>query len=180
MSSEPWILVDPTHKSPDTFKPIFMDPDGGSTTEPGDAMTFPSEDEAQESAAGRPDQWVPTPLGPYLPKDLIVITEPVAMSGNRMEPVFSIHYIRILNDEDFTELLQGTPLATFNRAHVVVQGEIESHSGQTGSVTIGSVEEAVRLAKAALADGGSEVRRAGFSPDTPIYRFRPGQPLSPA
>lgn len=180
MCGTPWILVDPIHKHPDTFKPIFMDPDGGSTTDPKGAKTFPSEDDAKKGAEGKPDQWVPRPLGPYLPKDLIVITEPVAMSGGKMQPIFSIHYIRILNDEDLAELLKGKPLANFNPAHVVLKGEIKSHSGQMGSVTIGSVAEAMRLAKAALADAGSEIRQAGFAPDTPIYRFMPGRPLLPA
>jgi len=177
MSGNQWILVDPIHKHPDTFKPIFMDPDGGSTTDPGDAKTFPSEDDAKKGAEGKLDQWVPRPIGRYLPKDLMVITEPLAMSGGRMPPVYSIHYIRILNEEDLAELLEGKLLGDFNPAHVVVRGEIKSHSGPSGSVTVGSVEEAVRLAKGALADTGSEVRQAGFAPNTPIYRFKLGQPL---
>ena len=180
MSGTPWILVDPIHKHPDTFKPIFMDPDGGSTTDPTDAKTFPGEDDAKKEAEAKPDQWVPRPLGPYLPKDLIVITEPVATSGGKMQPVFFVHCIRILNDGDLAELLKGKLLADFHPAHIVSKGEIKSHSGPMGSVTIGSFGEAVALAKAALSDAGSEVRRAGFAPDTPIYRFTPGRPLLPA
>ena len=44
---------------------------------------------------------------------------------------------------------------------------------------MGSVDEAVQVAKATLADAGSEPRGAGFTANTPIYHASPGQPLLP-
>jgi hypothetical protein len=82
-----------------------------------------------------------------------------------MKPVFFVHHIRTLNDDDQPELLKRKPLGDFNPAHVVIQGEIKSSPGQMGSVTMGSVEDAVKLA-----DAASEVWRVGFSLNTPIYQ----------
>jgi hypothetical protein len=64
---KPWILVDPIHKDPHTFKPIFMYPNGSTTTHPRDAKTFPSDDEAKQVSEGKPERWIPKPVRRYLP-----------------------------------------------------------------------------------------------------------------
>jgi len=68
MTKTPWILVDPIHTDPDTFKPIFMGPDGNSTTDPTAAKPFLDEDEAKKAAEGKPEGWVPKPFGDYWPE----------------------------------------------------------------------------------------------------------------
>lgn len=64
---KPWVLVDPIHTHPDTKEPLFRDPDGNSTTDPGNAEPFDSEEEAKQAAEGEPEGWVPRPLDDYWP-----------------------------------------------------------------------------------------------------------------
>lgn len=64
---KPWILVDPAHKHPDTFGPLFRGKDGKTVSEPDDADTFDTEDEAEEAAMDDPIKWVPKPLDDYWP-----------------------------------------------------------------------------------------------------------------
>jgi hypothetical protein len=114
-----------------------------------------------------------------LPKDLVVIREPAPTITGLNHPTYSVHYIRVSNNDDLDELLKGKLLDDFEPSHVILKGEIIPHSGAMGSVPTKSVEAAVQLAKATLADAGSEPRRAGLAPNTPIYHASPGQPLSP-
>jgi hypothetical protein len=107
-----------------------------------------------------------------MPSDLVVIKEPSPTIGGLNHPTYSVHYIRVLNNADLDELLKGKLLDDFATSHILFNGEMFPQA-------IGSVDEAVQLAKATLADAGSEPRRAGLAPNTPIYHASPGQPLLP-
>ena len=115
----------------------------------------------------------------HLSKDLVVIREPAPIIAGLDHPSYSVHYMRVLNKDDLDELLKGTLLDEFEPSHVIIEGEILPRNGAMGSEPIRSVDEAVHLAKATLANAGSEPRRAGFDPNTPIYHASPGQPLLP-
>ena len=113
-----------------------------------------------------------------LSNDLVVITEPAPTIAGLNHPIYFVRYIRVLNNEDLNELLKGRLVDDFEPSHVLLKGEIPT-SGTIDSLPIRSVEEAARLAKATLADAGSEPRRAGLASNTPIYHASLGQPLSP-
>ena len=105
-------------------------------------------------------------------KDLVIVTEPAPTIAGLNHPTYSVHYIRVLNNDDLDEILNGKLLDDVEASHVLLNGEILARPA-------GSVYEAVQLAKATLADPGSEPRRAGLAPNTPIYHASPGQPLLP-
>ena len=105
-------------------------------------------------------------------KDLVVIQEPSPTIGGMNHPIYSVHYIRVLDNQDADELLNGKLLDDFEPSHILLKGEILPHP-------TGSVEEAVHLVKAILLDAGSEPRQAGLAANTPIYHGSPGERLLP-
>lgn len=105
------------------------------------------------------------------PRDLVVIQEPSPTIAGLNHPTYVVHYIRLLGNDDVDELLNGKLLDDFEPEHILLKGEILPRP-------TGSVAEAVQLVKAILSDVGSEPRRAGLSPNTPIYHGSPGQRLS--
>ena len=107
-----------------------------------------------------------------LPQELVVIQAPSPTIAGLNHPIYSVHYVRVLGNHDVDELLNGKLLDDFEPSHILLKGEILPHP-------TGSVEEAVHLVKAVLSDAGSEPRRAGLAPDTPIYHGSPGERLSP-
>ena len=110
---------------------------------------------------------------PNLSQDLVIIQAPSPTISGMNHPIYSVHYIRVLGEQDVDELLDGKLLDDVEPSHVLLKGEILPQ-------LTGSVKEAADLVKAILSDAGSEPRRAGLAPNTPIYHGSPGERLLPA
>jgi hypothetical protein len=94
---------------------------------------------------------------------------------------FTVRYLRLKDNVDVNWMKLGMSLKDMLTGRVIEHGEVRAPDGgpdrfSMGSPTISSQEEALGVAKAALANPDSEVREKGFPQDTPVYLWRDGQP----
>jgi hypothetical protein len=95
---------------------------------------------------------------------------------------YRVQWVRLKSDVDVNWLTLGMSLKEMLDGSVVEHDEVLAPDGSPpepfgmGSETISSQNQALNVARAALANPNSDIRRKGLPEDAPIYLWHDGKP----